>query len=106
MVADDEIVHVIAVIVVSIVKVSVLDENITILSLLDPETDMEPLISVFAVGTNVAVYVVPLPLKLLSVPPTTLINDSVKFVVDVFNVNVIVDVSFTPKVLFVDVIKQ
>jgi hypothetical protein len=94
------------VIVVSIDNMSVLDEKMTLLSLLDAETYMEPVVDVFAFGVNVAVYVLPLPLKLLSVPPLTVINDSVNLVVDVFNVNVIVDVSSTVKLLLVDTIEQ
>jgi hypothetical protein len=67
---------------------------------------MEPVIDVFVVGVNVAVYDIPLPLKSLIVPPTTVILDEVNLVVDVFNVKVTVDVVPIEKVVLLELILQ
>jgi hypothetical protein len=49
--------------------------------------------SVLAVGMNVAVKVVPLPVKPLIEPPETLTSDEMKFPEDSESVNVMVSVS-------------
>ena len=46
-----------------------------------------------AVGVNVAVYVVPLPLKELSAPPLTVTSPTAKLVVAALLVNVTVNVA-------------
>ncbi len=78
------------------------------MSLLVPDTDMEPVVFTPLFGVNVAVYVVPLSLVdgFESIPPVILILDKVNFVVDDLILKVTVDVSPTPKLLRVDVISH
>ena len=78
------------------------------MSLLLPDTYMEPVVFTPLVGVNVAVYVVPLSLVdgFESIPPVILILDEVNFVVWVFILKVTVDVSPTIKLVRVDVIAQ
>jgi hypothetical protein len=60
----------------------------------EPPTETVPVPeSVFAVGVNVAVYVVPLPVKPLTEPPETLTSDEMKFAEDSESVNVMISVS-------------
>ena len=60
-----------------IVRPNSFDEKIVLLSLDVPDTNIEPVLDVFAVGVNVAVYVLPLPLIVPSVPPVTVTCDDV-----------------------------
>ena len=55
-------------------------------------TDMEAVPDVFAVGVKVAVYVVPEPVNVDSVPPVVEMSPATKFDADSESVNVIVDV--------------
>ena len=88
------IVHVTAVTTVLIERPTVLEENVVVASLLVPDTEIEPLIVLFSVGVKVAVYVDPLfdVVTFDRLPPTTVINELLKSVVDVLIANVTVAV--------------
>ena len=104
-VLDDEIAQ------TTLVEVDVAIERLNVLELnvvdpVVPDTIMDPLVVVFAVGVNVAVYVVPLPLMVPNVPPLTVTRDDEKLVVELFIVKVIVAVCPLENVVLDDEIVQ
>ena len=70
------------------------DEKVVVASLLVPDTEIDPVVVVFAVGVKVAVYVEPLLVVATvdKVPPTRVIKELLNLVVAVLIANVIVAV--------------